>query len=169
MVHRAAKLSGPGKQMLKEASERLSIVKPHPFAFAHALQLGDCARALRRGDGGDAKGGMEAEARPQDRGARLPLGRDGHPKPDHRGDLAPAAEQADEAGEADALEHGIVRVYESRVQPLFVASRALRQSTTAAQPRGAGGVGGGLAGDEVEKGVAEALREAAGVADPVAE
>lgn len=115
MVHRASELGGPGKQVLEEASKRLSIIEPHPLAVAHALQLGDCARALRWGNRSDTKGSIKAEARPQDRRARLSLGRNGHSKSGHHGDLAPAAEQADEAGEADALKDGVIRVDEARV------------------------------------------------------
>ena len=110
VIHRTSQFTSPGEQVLEEPSDRLRLVEAEWVAERNAAEVLHCALAFGGGDDGGAVGAVQAEPLPEDGGAGLPLLRDGHAQPDHRGDVAPAAEEPDEAVISNAHELGIVGV-----------------------------------------------------------
>ena len=72
MVHRGTEIPRPPREEVsKEARERLGVVEAHFVTCRNSFELGDCACALWRRDGGSAERAMQAKARPKDERVRL--------------------------------------------------------------------------------------------------
>ena len=118
---------------------------------------------------------MEPQADPQDAGAALAFGGDGHAQPDHQRNVTPARQEAHEALKADSNEVRVVGVDVGAEEVGLVRA----ERVTPLEPLEERGVGDGaaaralershLAGNQEQKGVAEPLAEAAGVRKAIPE